>query len=267
MRKHRPLPACLAGSLLLAWSAAALADQASTLSLGTGLAYRQLKEFDPDGRRLLTERGVVPGLGLEIGRRLGPGTLFGGFGIRRYALDYDGQSQRGRPLDSRSDYVDNRLWAGYRFELGERWSLGLRWERSYAERDIRATAGAAGLDERYRQDWAAIGLRHRLARGPVEWVEAEWHRSIGGTLRVSSPDVIDPVWIPLGASRGFSISARIPLGAAGWFSRIDLEPGFSHTRSEASEARSWRREGVVQGSINEPEREEWQLGAGLRLSW
>jgi len=267
MQPRRPLPACLAGLLLATCSATVLADEPTTLSLGSGLAYRHLEEFDRDGRRLLTESGPAPALGLEIGRRLGPGTLFGGLGVRRYALDYDGQSQRGRPLETRSDYFESRLWTGYRFEFGDRWSLGLRWERSYAERDIRATAAAAGLEERYNQDWAAIGLRHRLARGPVEWVEAEWHRSIGGTLRVSSPGVIDPVWIPLGASRGFSISARIPLGAAGWFSRIDLEPGFSHTRSEASESRNWRREGVAQGSINEPEHEEWQLGAGLRLSW
>ena len=71
----------------------------------------------------------------------------------------------------------------------------------------------------------------------------------------------------MGASSCYKISARIPLGAAGWFDHIDLEPGLSRTRSAASPSRSWRLGGVVQGTINEPERDEWQLGAGLRLSW
>ena len=101
----------------------------------------------------------------------------------------------------------------------------------------------------------------------MAWIEARWHRDIGGTVRVDSPGLVDPVWIPSGASRGFSVSARIPLGTLAGFRRIDLEPGFSRTHSEASDSRAWTRDGVIQGRIGQPERTEWQLGAGLRLSW
>ena len=239
----------------------------SEVALGSGLYYRQLEEFGRDGDRLLTESGAAPGIGLELSVAAGPGALIGGFGVSGYRLDYDGRSQQGRAVDSHSDYRERHLWAGYRFDLGNRWSLGLRWQRNQVERDIRGTETIAGLREQTLGNRAAVGLRHRLADGPVEWIEARWHRTLGGTLRVDSPGLVDRVWIPLGASRGFSVSARIPLGTMGGFRRIDLEPGFSRTHTDASETRAWTRDGVVQGRIGQPERVEWQLGAGLRLSW
>ena len=247
--------------------ASAAATAATEIALGSGLTFRQVEEFSPDGNRLLRETGLAPNVGIELTTDLGPGRVFAGIGVERHRLDYDGQTQRGRPLSTDSDYRAGQWWLGYRVLLTPRWSLGLRWEQGYTQRDIRATPGVAGLDERYRSQWGAIGLRHTLASGPVEWIEAEWRHSLGGEQRISSTGLIDPVWLPLGQGNAIHLSARIPLGAAGWFQRIDLVPGVSRFHYSASPSRVWLNDGVVQGRINQPERTEWQLGAGLRLSW
>lgn len=255
----------------LSWLALALAADASAgevgFALGAGLHFRQLQEHDAQGQRLLTEQGLAPTVSAELGLGVGRAWLHGGLEATRHVLDYEGRSQLGRSLETRSDYRGERLWLGARLPLAEAWSVGIRWERSESRRDIRATGTAAGLDERYRNDWASLGLRHHFAGGAIEWIEADLVRSLDGSLRVASPGLIDPVSLPLGQRQGLRLGARIPLAPAPGGTEVAIEPGLSYFRSQASSTRTWTRDGVAQGRIGQPRQTEWQLGAGLRLSW
>lgn len=236
-------------------------------SLGTGLSYRQVEEHDARDRRLLTETGFAPAVSAGLGLTAGPAWIDGGVELSRHVLDYQGRSQLGRALETRSDYRGGRWWLGARLPVGEAWSIGIRWERSDVRRAIRATASAAGLDERYRSDWASLGLRRHVAGRSIDWVEAELVHSLGGTVRVASPGLIDPVSLPQGTRQGLRLQARIPLAPGPGRVDLALEPALSYLQSRASAVRVWTSEGVPQGRIGQPRQIEWQLGAGLRLSW
>lgn len=254
------------GLALLAWAAWSDANAAG-LDLTAALAYRQLEEHDSGDERLLTETGMAPSIGFTLWHAVGPGESFAGAEHTRQVLDYEGRSQLGRPVETRSDYRGERLWLGYRLDLGPRWAVAARWERSFLRREIRPVGAISGLDEHTRSDWLAPSIRYRPALPHLAWIEAEWQHSIGGELRVASAGVIDPVTIPLDRRYGLRLSARIPLDAALAGATLSLEPSLAWRRTEASEERTWRRNGSVRGSLNQPRQTEWQAGLSAMLSW
>ncbi|MCB1955380.1 MAG: hypothetical protein KDG55_06875 [Rhodocyclaceae bacterium] len=252
--------ALLAGA---AWTDA----NAAGLDLTAALGYRHLAEHAAGGERLLTETGMAPSVGFTGRHAAGPGEGFAGADLTRQVLDYEGRSQLGRPVETRSDYRGERLWLGYRLDLGPRWAVVTRWERSFQRREIRAVGAISGLDERTRSDWLAPSVRYRPALPHLAWVEAEWQQSIGGELRVASAGVIDPVTIPLNRRYGLRLSARVPLGAPSARPGLALEPSLAWCRTEASDERTWRRNGRAQGTLNQPRQTEWQAGLSAVLSW
>ncbi|MCB1888189.1 MAG: hypothetical protein KDH20_11335 [Rhodocyclaceae bacterium] len=256
-------PVCCA---LVAWPAWGQ-PAALGVELGVAAGYRQLAEHDSDGDRLLEETGTAPSLRIEGWRTLGPGSVFAGLGATRQVLDYDGRSQLGRPIRTRSDYRGERLWLGYRLALGPAWHLALRWERSTLRRSIRPVGPIRGLDENYRGDWLGLGLRYRPAAAGVDWVEASWLRAIDSEVTVSSEGAIDPVALPLPRRDALHLVARIPVLGAGTGAALAVEPALSWGRTGASDERPWTRDGIPRGRLHQPRQTEWQLGAGLVLSW
>ncbi len=263
MRLRLLVPGCCA---LMAWPAWGQTGEGG-IEFALGASHRHLEEHDADGNRLLREAGAAPSAQAEGWRSLGPGTVYAGLAATRQALDYDGRSQLGRPIRTRSDYRGERLWLGYRLALDTAWAVGLRWERETLRRSIRAVGTINGLDERYRSDWLGLGVRYRPAHPRLAWIEAEWRQTVDSRVTVASTGVIDPVSLPLDRRVGLRISARIPLwqGAAG--PSLAIEPAGSWFRTRASDERIWTHDGVPRGRLRQPRQTDWQLGAGLVLSW
>ncbi|TFZ06943.1 hypothetical protein EZ313_10090 [Ramlibacter henchirensis] len=161
-----------------------------------GLTYRRLIETAPSGARLLTERGPMLQLQLQAVRPLADG---GALGLRGTFiggdLDYDGQTQAGVPLTTRTRQGESGadlMWRPHApAPWGEGWlTLGLLANR----RVIESTPIAGGLDE--VSTAAMAGLRWRSpqlapASGWNARVEAEARVSVWHRLDVDFYGVLD----------------------------------------------------------------------------
>ncbi|MBA2963051.1 MULTISPECIES: hypothetical protein [Ramlibacter] len=182
------LPAARARQV--AWAAALAAAATGALAQpieftgSVGVSQRRLQERSA-GATLLTEQGPVGVLQLEGTRNYADGkalsvrfTALGG------DLDYDGQTQAGAPLSTRSRHSEAGLDLLVRPHApapwGEAW-LTLGWLGN--RRDIRSTPAATGLLEDSSSVWA--GLRWRAPQLPaagwqlrpeVEGRISVWHR-------------------------------------------------------------------------------------------
>lgn len=161
-----------------------------------GLTHRKLIERAPSGARLLTERGPMVQLQLQAERPLDEGRALALRGVFLGGdLDYDGQTQAGVPLTTRTRQsevgADLMLRPHAPAAWGEAWlTLGLLANR----RAIHSTPIAGGLDE--VSSAALVGLRWRSpAFAPiVQWsarVEAEARASLWHRLDVDFHGVLD----------------------------------------------------------------------------
>jgi len=127
-----------------------------TGALGVDAGWQQVKELD-GGNELVRESGYLYGLTGSLAR-IGYGWRFGlDASFSRSALDYDGSTQFGAPLNTDTDWQGAALGMNVTREVLPRVHLGAEVEVQFRERDIHGTADVAGLDERYRTVW--LGLR------------------------------------------------------------------------------------------------------------
>lgn len=233
--------------LIVSLSATAAAGP-SAAGLGSGIGVRPS----------LQGSGVADPT-IEVAIPLGGGHAVAGVAAAR-APGGDGIARLGRLPPPGPGSGGTRWWLGYQLELSPGWSLGLRW---YAQA---AAAGPSADDAADRgAAWGTIGLRHRLAEGPIEWVEAQWRQGLGSAPSAPKTGFRAP---PAGRALGsrLSVRARIPLGAAAGFRSIDLEPAIARTHAELLDGGSLH-DSWAPGAIHGDARAEWQLGAGLQLRW
>lgn len=125
------------------------------------------KEYNDSGSQLLKESGPIYGLGTliksDITKSLtlkGKGELFGG------SVDYKGQTQAGKPVETDTNYFGFKVEGdlGWKFMLVEKISLepfaglGYRWWI----RDIQSTGSAIGYEEKWWSFYARLGIHSDL---------------------------------------------------------------------------------------------------------
>ncbi len=199
----------------------------------------------------------------------GGGSVTGRLLLSRYTLDYEGRSQAGRPVDSESDYRRLRLGVGYAYPLAETWRIRLELESEWLDRDIAGVENIAGLNEEMRSTRLLAGMETTFtARDRPVTLDLSALWALSGTQEVSSPGVIDPVELPEGRSWGVRGAVRIPLNphSANRWSWV-LIPRFEYLHSDRSENRLWTQDGVIQGTLAQPETRRWAVGAGLMAIW
>ena len=100
---------------------------------------------------------------------------------------------------------------------------------------------------------------------------AEWIAGLGGRQTTRADGYIDPVTAPGNGVHGARLGARIPLGAqagnAAHRPRFALLPQLEYLHADRGETRAYRSNGVIAGSIVQPETTRWQIGAGLEVVW
>lgn len=226
-------------------------------------------EHDDEGRRLLQERGRRPGLMLGLARQQGPWTLALAWRGQRGGRDYQGQSNAGTPLRTRSalrdDALQLTLWRALPVaSLPLQAGLQLRGDRR--ERTLAGVGAVQGYPERHQAWTLWAGLRGEQAL-PAGW-------SLGGELwlgggprahvDVALPQA-DPVRLPTGARSGlaWAVELATPRSGGGWRARLALQ-GLNE-RVRAGEARPLWREGALVGGARQPAHRLLESGLVLGL--
>lgn len=157
---------------------------ASEIDIAGGIEYFQWEEYSDSGNKYLDETG--PRYFVEV---VGTNRLESDwdidFGGRFYSgtVDYDGQTQSGRPVTTDTDYNGVRTELGFTRSIpvrgnavGEGWSirfaLGLdQWRRALRDTTLSDGTPVSGYVERYASTYAKVGATYRL--------EGAWALGIG----------------------------------------------------------------------------------------
>ncbi|GAA5167261.1 hypothetical protein [Viridibacterium curvum] len=258
-----PFIASLLGLLPLACHADV--DFGGHISLG--LQRENVQEFGTQDNHLLTEHGRLPLINAAL--ELTAERLRVQFALRhaRGELHYDGKTSAGTSVSSETRYRETRTGfiAALRSYAELEALLGVEQEDRY--RDIQGVGSVRGLTERYRFRWLAAGLgwRHDGKRGPWQ-VSALWLRSFSSRQSVESAGYIDYNSFEGGRLRGYRFEALLPVTRAGKVS-FALQPGFEYFDIARSADVPWYRNGVLNGSIAQPETHRWTASLMLAASW
>lgn len=251
----------------LPWNAHALESE---WSIKTLLLYQTVDEIAQSGTTLVSESGVAPAL--EFGGRWPQatgGALFGKVLLSGYTLDYEGRTQSGRPVDSETDYRRLRMTVGYSHAVTPATKLKAQFEAEWLARDINGIGNIAGLSEDTQSNRLLLGLEKELGGSgrPIS-VEVAGVFGLSGTQEVSSAGIVDEVELPEGQALGARFAAVIPLGAprsSGW--AWSLTPAVEYLHTDRSEDRLWSQNGVIRGTLAQPEMRRWSAGLGLMATW
>ena len=199
----------------------------------------------------------------------GSGSVIGSILLSRYTLDYEGTSQVGRPVDSDTDYERLRMALGYSYAFQETGRLKVQLEVEWLERDINGVDNIAGLSEETQSNRLLIGLQKDFVTFDRQiGLELTWVWGLSGTQKVSSAGIIDEVELPEGRTYGVRSIVSIPLNPdskGGW--RWTLTPTVEYLYSDRSEDRLWTQNGVIRGTLAQPETRRWAAGVGLMAIW
>ena len=220
------------------------------------------KEFDDAGRLLDREDGTLPGVALNLARAEGNWTLSGRFTWHAGDVLYDGQTNTGVPVRSRTDenILDSSLLIERRMRvlqdsipLALYGGIGYR----YWERDIRPTRTAAGqavdgLSEIYRWRYVFLGGRTVLYDfGASRWqLDLRVFRPYRPTIEVDQQGRNDTVILDLGEHTGWRVSFPWEY-RTGERTRLVLEPYAEGWDLGRSPTETLTRNGVPVGTVYE----------------
>lgn len=231
--------------------------------------YQNVEEIGRSGSTLVEESGLEPALELAGQWPAGKGAWIGRLLLSDYALDYTGRSQLGRTVESETGYRRLRVGIGYAYPLGEAWRVSLELEAERLERDIAGVDNIAGLNEETHSNRLLIGLEKDVLTFDRQIsVELTGVWGLSGTQEVSSPGIIDEVELPEGRTYGVRGIVSIPLNPdskGGW--TWTLTPTVEYLHSDRSEDRLWTQNGVIRGTLAQPETRRWAAGVGLMATW
>ena len=239
----------------LAFACAAQAQPAPIEFTGSiGLVHRKLHERTDTGATLLTETGPMAQVQLLATRALASG---GALGLRLTGtggdLDYEGQTQAGVPLSTRTRQTEGAadvLWRPFApAPWGEGW-LTLGWLAN--RRDIRGTAFAGGLDETSAAVMTGIQWRSpgfALGPGWTARFDAEAQISLYHRLYVDYLGLLDNSTLDGGRKRLLSLRVSASPNDSPW--QLGVE--WSRLWQQPSAVEPVYRGGVLFGTVRQPE--------------
>lgn len=177
-----------AGLAVATCATAQAQDSGMTYDVSAGLVHRRLVERSASGGTLLTERGWLAQARGSATKVLPSGAaVAGALSLAGAPIDYNGQTQAGAPLSTRTRQTElaaDLLWRPLAPRAwGEAW-LTAQWLVN--RREIESTPAAGGLDETSR----ALLLGARWA-GPAFTPAAGWQARVEADARVSVQHRLD----------------------------------------------------------------------------
>ncbi|MDM4766713.1 hypothetical protein [Pelomonas sp. SE-A7] len=238
------------------------------MALSPVQSHSRWSEWSEDRGRLVLERGWLAGAGLD---------LAGGCAANwrwelqlnhlQGRLPYQGQSSRGAPLQTHSEWREQALdltalhaLASSPLQVGAR----VIWSRQ--RRDIGSAGAVQGYPEQYRQAGLAAGLRWRAALATHwQWQAQAWlGRFQPSRIAIEFPTA-DPTVLRSGSGRMAELGLGLEWQIAGqpWAAQFGLDWQQQH-RSQGA-AQPLYRGGLLVGVASQPAHTELRtrLSAGL----
>lgn len=253
------------------WAAPPLTWHAQTL-----IQSSVWREQNASGGQILEERGSLHGMALGVAGRASWLTWSATAQALSGVRDYEGRTNQGTPLLTRSDIQDARLSLALQAPLTSNWCVGAMAEPGRTLRNLRGTSAAMG----YRETW-----RWTLAEASLRWMQGDmargWSAEVGlglafrPTVHVALPNFDPAVLHPeRGRSQRLDVQYRGALGHATadathphwrWVAGL----GWRRLVFGASAAELLTRQGIWQGGLSQPQTliqaGQWRLG--LETDW
>jgi opacity protein-like surface antigen len=230
-----------------------------------GVAARQftVTEYDARGRRIVREQGWLPGLEGRLAYKADRWVLFGEGEHYESGIDYHGQTQRGAPVESRTETELMQLRAGAAYAVNDNVSAfaALEWERW--KRDIRGVQAVRGLQERTTSQRLLLGLdsRYWIARYGQASANAALVLARPEKLRVGFSGVLDDASLETRSATGLRFG--FGLRPAAW-RNVELRASADWLKVGRSDDAPVARNGVFAGTIAQPEHVKRAFTLGLR---
>jgi hypothetical protein len=237
--------------------------------LGVAASHFRYAEFDAEGRRLLTEKGFLPGFQAGIGLNWEKWFLNGELDYSKGKIDYAGQTNTGASLLTRTDeeITTAGITAGGWIIRNDSWRFGLHCGLGHRWwwRDINSAGTVKGLSETYTSLYGLIGAR--LEHSFSDRVSA----SLMGHLIIPIDPAVearffnrDDVTLKLEEKTGYSIAA-----ALGWqwteSMQIVLRPSYTLWKFGKSETQPLTWHDIPVGTVYEPASETQTCSVELTI--
>lgn len=176
--------------------------------LFTGARHATVAEYDAAGKRVVRERGWLPGIGAALSYQAGDWTGFGAISTYRGQLDYDGRLQSGQPYRSETDTDLDRVQVGMKYRLSDRYGALAGFEYDRWKRNIEGGPDVAGLQERTSSRRLVLGLDRQFAIGAAGSLEAGLSliRAEPERLKVGFSGLADPASFKTRSATGYRIN-------------------------------------------------------------
>ncbi|HEB80255.1 MAG TPA: hypothetical protein ENI71_00070 [Chromatiales bacterium] len=262
------------GLLLPAWAGAVGGGAAAPGIWQVSLAFSATQfhyEESVNGGVLDRENGLLPGLDAGLGYARGAWFAHGALRYHGDAVDYDGQTQSGILVASRTNegILDVSLLGGHRWRRLGRWRVsaygGLGYRRW--QRDIRSTPIASGVFETYRWGYGFLGatIGRRLGARARWSLDGRVSRTMGARVAVDFKGAFDSVSLAPGARFAGRLALRFAYRLARAWS-VQAVPYVEWWNLGQSSARPLTRGGASFGSMFEPRSETRVIGFELGVS-
>ena len=250
--------------------------QRTEVHAAVGMVDFGYKEFSDSGTLLDREDGLLPGLALEVARRIGDWRLSGDARYFSGSADYDGRTNFGTPIRTETDerMYSLSLRIAHEFRIGG-WSIAPyagygyhRWQRDIKPTQTAGGAPVSGLFEVYT--WKAAEMGALVQRSFLErfnaGVDLRVFRVLDPEVEVRFSSVFDNAQLALGERSGVRVALigayelderlrlRLELYHEGWsFGRSSPQPltsGGNATAVSVQEPRSdTRNTGLTLGLV------------------
>jgi len=150
----------LRAAAVIALMAAARPALALELQPDVGVQWHELRERDAGGRELVREQGWSPRVGLALSQQWSnTWTLRAAGTASSGRAAYDGRTQSGTPIGSRTDTQSVAIEAGLQWQpvASSTARLEAGWQIERFRRHIESAGGYSGLDERLTQPRWSFG--------------------------------------------------------------------------------------------------------------
>lgn len=234
------------------------------------------KEMDDSGAVLDREYGWIPGVGVEGSFRRANWVFAGGWSVHSGDVTYDGQTQSGVPLMSRTDMFFLDLYGRvewWRWGWGENrmavyGGLGFRrWDREIRSSHTASGTPVSGLDEYYYWNYAFVGDKLVFRGGGSDWgLDFRLTRTLNSYLDIPAQLGYDRNTLKLGDRFGGRISGSWRREIKPRFD-IGVEPYYERWDFGRSATEPLTRSGLVVGTVYEPRSETRNFGVDFSLNW
>jgi len=236
------------------------------------------REYDDAGKLLDRENGTLPGVVLGLARIEGNWSLNGRFSWHNGNVLYDGQTNTGVPVRSRTDENIMNTSVSLERRIGastDAWQLAFYGGVGYRfwARDIRATSTSSGqpvdgLSEIYRWRYFFLGGKTLLYRtGMCDWrLDLQLFRPIEPTIEVDYRGRNENFTLDLGARTGWRL-------ALPWEYRLNqrahlkIEPYMEGWELGRSPTQTLVSNGVPAGTVYEPRSGTRNVGVNLGVRY